>query len=127
MGRVNLKVDSVSMDRVLEMLERVENIPASAEKALEAGAKVLLPVVVQSAPVRSGELKKALKVGRRRRGKAPSVEVGVFYPDAPYAHLVEGGHGGEKHAPAHPFMQPSAKIAAEEVFRAVVDALKGMV
>lgn len=124
MGYINFNVDSVSMSEVLKMFEFVENIPEKATYALTAGAEAMLPYAKALSPVREGNMKRDLKVGRKKKsGKRSSVEVGVFYPDSPYAHLVEGGHGGPKAAPAHPFLEPAAEMSEAEVIDAIMDVL----
>lgn len=128
MGRINLNADAADMADVLKELELIENVPRTAEKALTAGANIILRRAKETAPVRSGELKKALKVGRRAKNRDRfAVEVGVFHGDVGYAHLVEGGHGGDNSADPHPFLAPAAEDVADEVTQAIMEELmKGL-
>ena len=101
-------MDVVGMDDVLKQVSDVENIDKRVGTALKKGANVILEAAKRNAPVRTGELKKALKVGRRAKTiDRNAIEVGAFHGDAPHAHLVELGHGGPKPAPPHPFLEPA--------------------
>jgi len=125
MGKITLSADSVAMRDVLNQLDAVGDLPSRGDAALRAGAEVLLPEVLQRAPVRTGGLKKALRIdkrgGRRNRGK--SIEVGTFDGEAPHAHLVEGGHGGPAPAPPHPFMEPAVAAKEDEIMDAIMAEL----
>lgn len=124
MGYINFNVDAVGMDDVLKMLDAVDNIPSRAQAALNEAAQIVLGRGKDLAPVRTGELKSDLKIGRRRKSESSSaVEIGIFYPDAPYAHLVEGGHGGPKAAPAYPFMEPAIEMSEADVMDVIMAAL----
>lgn len=125
MGSINFNVDSVSMDEVLDKLDIEGKLGRSVNKALQAGADIVLQQAQANAPVRTGELKGSLKVGKRKRNRGTySVEVGTFYPDAPHAHLVERGHGGPKPAPPHPFLEPAVESRQAEVTAAIMEELK---
>ena len=126
MGRVNFNVDSVALREIVEELDIDGKLQALEPKALQAGAEALLPYMQRRAPVRSGQLKKALAIGKRSRRRGRSgIEVGAFHADAPHAHLVEQGHGGPHPAPAHPFMEPAANEAEEAVTAAIMAVLTG--
>lgn len=120
-----MSTDSMDMQAVLSELDRLGELKGATNKALRAGAAVVLAEAQNRAPVRTGKLKKALKIGRKAsRGSENAVEVGAFYGDAPHAHLVEGGHGGPRPAPAHPFLQPAAEAKEQEVYNAIMEELK---
>lgn len=124
MGRIDFNVDAVSMNEVVRQLDAVGNLSRHATKALTAGAEIVLRVAKENAPVRTGELKGALRVGRRAKSRDRyAVEVGTFYPEAAHAHLVERGHGGPKPAPPHPFMEPAVESTEDEVIDAVMEEL----
>lgn len=124
MGRIDFRLDAVDVEDLLKALDRADVPQRRATAALKEGARVLCDEAVRVAPVRTGELEGAIRIGKRRRSFRGSVEVGVFYPDAPYAHLVEGGHGGPKAAPPHPFLKTAADNVGEQVMDAVIEALK---
>lgn len=125
MGRIHLSVDAVDMQDILRRLDSAGQLRGASDRALRAGAEVVLRHARELAPVRTGGLKKALKVGRRGSGRnAGTVEVGAFYGDAPHAHLVEGGHGGERAAPPHPFLQPAAEMSEGEAIDVILNELK---
>lgn len=121
MGRIN--ADVVGLDEVLNMLDQQGMLDGRAPTALKKGAKVICKAAISKAPVRSGELKRSIRVGRRKKSARDAVEVGVFYPDAAHAHLVEHGHEGPKPAPAYPFLEPAADETMDEVYNEVLKEL----
>lgn len=124
MGFINFSVDAVGMDDILKALDNVDNIPNRSQAALNDASQIVLQREQDLAPVRTGQLKRDLKVGRRKKTQARNaVEIGIFYPDSPQAHLVERGHGGPKRAPAHPFMEPAIEMSEAEVMNAIMEAL----
>ena len=124
MGFINFNVDAVGMDEILKTLDRVDNIPNRSQAALNEAARIVLQREKDLSPVRTGQLKSDLKIGRRKRSAARNaVEIGIFYPDSPQAHLVERGHGGPKPAPAHPFMEPAIEMSEADVMDAIMTAL----
>lgn len=120
MGQINFSVDNAAMADILARLDAVGELGYVASQALQAGAEVLVPVIRDKAPMRTGKLKKSVKVGRRNDN---SIAVGTFHGDAPHAHLVERGHGGPKPAPPHPFMEPSVQATEEQVMNAIMEEL----
>ena len=124
MGNINLSVNDAALNDVMRQLDKVENLDKRIKTALTKGAEVLLPVVQRNAPVRTGQLKRALKIGRRsKRSAYYSVEVGAFHGDAPHAHLVEHGHGGPHPAPAHPFLEPALEETEDQIYDAIIKEL----
>ena len=124
MGRINMSVDAVGMDEIVQKLDMMDMLGVRAKEALVKGAEVVLREAQANAPVRTGSLKAALKVGKRAKtGSHYAVEVGAFHGDAPHAHLVEHGHGGVHAAPAHPFLAPAAEATADEVTETVMAEL----
>lgn len=122
MGNIRVTFHSEEVQSLLTQLDNLGRLDEVSSMALNRGANVLLPHIVAAAPVRTGQLKAAIKVGKRKKG---SIEVGVFGNDAPYTNLVERGHGGPKPAPAHPFMEPTAEAHEDEVMSAIMQALLG--
>lgn len=124
MGKINFNVDAAGINDVVRQLDAVGNLGRQATKALNAGAEIVLRAAKESAPVRTGELKSALRVGRRKKTRDQyAVEVGTFYPDAAHTHLVERGHGGPKPAPAHPFLEPAVERTEDAVIDAIMEEL----
>ena len=124
MGKINFNVDAAGINDVVRQLDAVGNLGRQATKALNAGAEIVLRAAKESAPVRTGELKSDLRVGRRKKTRDQyAVEVGTFYPDAAHTHLVERGHGGPKPAPAHPFLEPAVERTEEAVIDAIMEEL----
>lgn len=128
MGRINMNVDAASLNDVVRRLDKLDVLPQYAQQAMQKGAEIVLEAAKARAPVRTGELKGALRIGRRKKTLDQyAVEVGTFYPDAAHAHLIEHGHGGPKPAPAYPFLNPAAESVADEVADAIMaELLKGM-
>ena len=127
MGNISMKTDASDMRDILSRIEGVANVPQRATKALTAGAEVVLKYAKDLAPVRSGDLKKNLGVGRRRKTRDRyAVEVGNFYandPYAPHAHLVEYGHGGPHPASPTPYLEPASQMAEAEAVDAIMKEL----
>lgn len=124
MGNIQLNADAASLQDLFNRLDAVGELDSRVKTALTAGAKVILPVAQRKAPVRTGMLKKALKIGRRKKsGHYNSVEVGAFHGEAPHAHLVEHGHGGPHAAVAHAFLEPAVEETEDEAFDAIMAEL----
>ena len=124
MGSIRFSVDGSKLDDVMRQLERVEDIDRRVQSALRAGGEILLEAQRRRAPVRTGMLKKAIKLGRRKKSaRGYSIEVGISGADAPHAHLVEKGHGGPKPAPAHPFMEPALEETEDQIYDAIIREL----
>lgn len=122
MGRIYM--DVVGMEDVLKQLADTDKLPEKGMKALKTGANIILVAAKRNAPVRTGELKSALRVGKRGRSRDRyAIEVGAFHGEAPHAHLVEMGHGGPKPAPAHPFLEPAVEETADAVWDAIMKEL----
>lgn len=124
MGRISFNVDAIDVVDLLREIDKIDVPRRDVRRALEAGAEVLAAEAPRHVNERTGELKDSIRVGRRKKSGADAVEVGVFYPDAPYAHLVERGHGGEKAAPAHPFMGAAVEAKGDAAMKAVTEALR---
>lgn len=124
MGSIKFSVDAVGMQDVIRQLDNASELRGASRRALTAGAEIVLRAAQNLAPVRTGGLKKALRVGRRASTMDTSqVEVGAFYGEAPHAHLVEGGHGGPRPAPPHPFLQPAVEMTEADVIDAIMEEL----
>lgn len=124
MGTVTLKLDDARMQEVVTQLDRAGKLHFRAVAALTAAANILVPVAKQMSPVRTGRMRDSIHAERSKKSSAVyAVDVGVNYADAPYAHLVEHGHGGEKAARAHPFMEPAIKSVEDQVYRAIMEEL----
>lgn len=120
----SIYMDVVGMEDVLKQLEDTDQLPQKAPQALKIGANIILVAAQRNAPVRTGELKRALKVGKRNKSRDRyGIEVGAFHGEAPHAHLVEQGHLGPKPAPAHPFLEPAVIETADAVWNAILKEL----
>lgn len=121
MGSIRLTLNSESVRSAISELEALGDFEAKAKRALEAGAQAFLPIAVAATPQRTGRMVGYMQVKKRGRGAGASVEVGPI--GSSVAHLVEGGHGGPRPAPAHPFLQPAFEQAEDMITQVILDEL----
>jgi HK97 gp10 family phage protein len=112
----------------LSDLERMIPADTDVDAALAEGAEVIAREMRQLAPVKSGKLKNAIKVGKARNGRnGRQVTVGVhrrdFSGDEYYPAYVEYGHGGPRPAPPHPFIRPAFDLKKDEAWNTVKQAV----
>jgi len=112
----------------LSDLERMIPSDTNVDAALAEGAEVIAKEMRQLAPVKSGKLKNAIKVGKARNGRnGRQVTVGVhrrdFSGDEYYPAYVEYGHGGPRPAPPHPFIRPAFDLKKDEAWNTVKQAV----
>ena len=112
----------------LSDLERMIPSDTNVDAALAEGAEVIAKEMRQLAPVKSGKLKNAIKVGKARNGRnGRQVTVGVhrrdFSGDEYYPAYVEYGHGGPRPAPPHPFIRPAFDLKKDEAWNIVKQAV----
>lgn len=93
-------------------------------KIVKAGAEPILQQAITNAPVKSGTLKKSLKVVMRKKGTRSKARIGVQKgSDGYYATFVEYGHGGPHPAGPHPFLAPAFDAKQEEAFKIIKQEL----
>ena len=112
----------------LSDLERMIPSDTNVDAALAEGAEVIAREMRQLAPVKSGKLKSAIKVGKARNGRnGRQVTVGVhrrdFSGDDYYPAYVEYGHGGPRPADPHPFIRPALDLKKDEAWSIVKQAV----
>ena len=112
----------------LSDLERMIPSDTNVDAALAEGAEVIAREMRQLAPVKSGKLKSAIKVGKARNGRnGRQVTVGIhrrdFSGDEYYPAYVEYGHGGPRPAPPHPFIRPAFDLKKDEAWSIVKQAV----
>jgi len=112
----------------LSDLEKMIPADTDVDAALAEGAEVIAREMRQLAPVKSGKLKSAIKVGKARNGRnGRQVTVGVhrrdFSGDDYYPAYVEYGHGGPRPAPPHPFIRPAFDLKKDEAWSIVKQAV----
>ena len=113
---------------LLSDLEKMIPSDTNVDAALAEGAEVIAMEMRQLAPVKSGKLKSAIKVGKARNGRnGRQVTVGVhrrdFSGDDYYPAYVEYGHGGPRPAPPHPFIRPAFDLKKDEAWNTVKQAV----
>ena len=112
----------------LSDLERMIPSDTNVDAALAEGAEVIAKEMRQLAPVKSGKLKSAIKVGKARNGRnGRQVTVGIhrrdFSGDEYYPAYVEYGHGGPRPADPHPFIRPAYDLKKDEAWSIVKQAV----
>ena len=112
----------------LSDLERMIPSDTNVDAALAEGAEVIAREMRQLAPVKSGKLKSAIKVGKARNGRnGRQVTVGIhrrdFSGDEYYPAYVEYGHGGPRPADPHPFIRPAYDLKKDEAWSIVKQAV----
>ena len=112
----------------LSDLEKMIPSDTNVDAALAEGAEVIAMEMRQLAPVKSGKLKNAIKVGKARNGRnGRQVTVGVhrrdFSGDEYYPAYVEYGHGGPRPAPPHPYIRPAFDLKKDEAWKTVKQAV----
>ena len=113
---------------LLSDLEKMIPSDTNVDAALAEGAEVIAREMRQLAPVKSGKLKSAIKVGKARNGRnGRQVTVGVhrrdFGGDEYYPAYVEYGHGGPRPADPHPFIRPAFDLKKDEAWNTVKQAV----
>lgn len=102
----------------------VDNGGEGLDKIIKAGAEVILEQAKINAPVKSGTLKKSLKIVMRKKGTRSKARIGVQKgSDGYYATFVEYGHGGPHPAGPHPFLAPAFDAKQEEAFKIIKQEL----
>lgn len=112
----------------LSDLEKMIPSDTNVDAALAEGAEVIAREMRRLAPVKSGKLKSAIKVGKARNGRnGRQVTVGIhrrdFSGDDYYPAYVEYGHGGPRPAPPHPFIRPAFDLKKDEAWNTVKQAV----
>lgn len=112
----------------LSDLEKMIPSDTNVDAALAEGAEVIAREMRRLAPVKSGKLKSAIKVGKARNGRnGRQVTVGIhrrdFSGDDYYPAYVEYGHGGPRPAPPHPFIRPAFDLKKDEAWSIVKQAV----
>ena len=113
---------------LLSDLEKMIPSDTNVDAALAEGAEVIAREMRQLAPVKSGKLKSAIKVGKARNGRnGRQVTVGIhrrdFSGDDYYPAYVEYGHGGPRPAPPHPYIRPAFDLKKDEAWSIVKQAV----
>ena len=112
----------------LSDLEKMIPSDTNVDAALAEGAEVIAREMRRLAPVKSGKLKSAIKVGKARNGRnGRQVTVGIhrrdFSGDDYYPAYVEYGHGGPRPAPPHPYIRPAFDLKKDEAWSTVKQAV----
>lgn len=113
---------------ILADLERMIPTDMDVDQALTAGAEIVEAKMIELAPVKSGRLKGAIKVGNSRGGaRGRTITVGVHRRDFGagdyYPAYVEYGHGGPRPAPPHPFIRPAWDLKRDEAWNTIKQAV----
>ena len=87
--------------------------------ALRAGARAIQKFAKRRVRVKTGELKKSIRVGTKR-GREAVVTVGPKWPQGAHGHLVEFG---TVHSAPHPFLRPAFEEGKEPAVAAYAKEL----
>ena len=129
---VTITPSVASVEKKLKELE-----PKIAKKivrdSLKAGAKPVLAAAQAKVPVKSGLLRRNIKIRAGKRSRAgQSVVVGfkdgAFKGDAFYGAFIEWGHQAGKGAnaktvPAQPFLRPAIDEQEERAAKIIIDGI----
>jgi HK97 gp10 family phage protein len=129
--------DISGADIFLRDLENMIPSDTNVDTALKDGGQILADEMIRAAPVETGKLKAAIKVGEPRNSKrGRTVTVGIHRKDIDlsdkggeyYPAFVEYGHGGPHPAPPHPFIRPAYDLKSDEAWNTikqdVIDQMK---
>lgn len=128
------KMVDITMLGDKKLSRKLARLPVAMQRkvvrpSLRAGAKPMLASAKQNCPVKTGKLKKSLKLRalKARRGNfgvmvrtGTREDLGIpadakgYYPIA-----VEFGHGGPQPAPAHPYIRPAFDTNKERAKRII--------
>ncbi|MCY6354517.1 HK97-gp10 family putative phage morphogenesis protein [Clostridium sp. ZS2-4] len=120
---------SIELQGVDEILNRIQSIGANVgrleNKALRNAAEPILEDAKANAPVRTGKLKKGLKITRvKKKDGVKYILVGVDRGDNSeifYGKFIEFG---TSKMPAKPFMQPAYEKNKDNIKRTIAETLK---
>lgn len=123
-----MAVEISGTEIILRDLEKMVPSDMDIDDALRAGAEPIHRRMVEGAPVKTGRMKRSIKIGEVRNGKTGRfVTIGVhrrdFGPGEYYPAYVEYGHGGPRPAEAHPFVRPAYDLGKEEAYTALKQAV----
>ena len=110
--RVGSNISIEGMDEIIKNFKRIASTvdEKDMENNLLEAAMVIRDDAKARAPLgKTGKLRDSIVAKRFNnptKGK-PGAFVAIDYRIAPYAHLVEYGHGGSNPAPAHEFFRPA--------------------
>lgn len=125
-GKAAASVEVIGLDELISSLNSlaVEDIPKTIAATVYGIASDLRKRVRSRVPIKSGDLKKSVRVKRRKSTPMKPVVDLWFDPKTGwYWRLVEHGHGGPVASPAHPFVAPSveeARALAPSILRAAM-------
>lgn len=123
-----MAVEISGTEIILRDLEKMVPSDMDIDDALRAGAEPIHRRMVEGAPVKTGRMKRSIKIGEVRNGKTGRfVTIGVhrrdFGPGEYYPAYVEYGHGGPRPAEAHRFVRPAYDLGKEEAYTALKQAV----
>ncbi|MDR5586034.1 HK97-gp10 family putative phage morphogenesis protein [Clostridium aquiflavi] len=122
MGNIEL----MGVDEILNKLQKIgSNVGRLENKALKNAAEPVLEDAKTNVPVRTGKLKKGLKITNvKKKEGIKYILVGVDKGDNSeifYGKFIEFGTG--KRA-AHPFLQPAYEKNKDDIKRIIAETLK---
>lgn len=128
MSEVTYSIDGLKeLDEALSKMGRKAKRKA-INKAIRAGAKIVLEAAKEKVPIDTGTLQKSLGIAAKKSRNKDQQEVVVLARkgknrknDGFYAHMVEFG---TKNTAPQPFLGPAAHEKAQEAIKSVGDTLQ---
>lgn len=119
-------IELKGVDEIIDKLQRIgANVGRLENQALKNAAEPVLDAAKANVPVRTGKLKKGLKISKVKvKSGVKFIQVGVDRGDDPgafYGHFVEFG---TSKMPAHPFLQPAFEKNKDVIKEKIAETLK---
>ena len=119
-------------DLFLSQVEKMIPSDTDVDGYLQEGGQIIAEEMTRTAPIgETGNLQKAIKVGRVRTSKrGRTITVGIHRRDIDltdkngeyYPAFVEYGHGGPHPADPHPFIRPAYDLKKDDAWNAIKQA-----
>ena len=119
-------------DLFLSQVEKMIPSDTDVDGYLQEGGQIIAEEMTRIAPIgETGNLQKAIKVGRVRTSKrGRTITVGIHRRDIDltdkdghyYPAYVEYGHGGPHPADPHPFIRPAYDLKKDDAWNAIKQA-----
>ena len=119
-------------DLFLSQVEKMIPSDTDVDGYLQEGGQIIAEEMTRTAPIgETGNLQKAIKVGRVRTSKrGRTITVGIHRRDIDltdkgghyYPAYVEYGHGGPHPADPHPFIRPAFDLKKDDAWNAIKQA-----
>lgn len=119
-------IELKGVDEILDKLQRIgTNVSSLENKALKNAAEPVLESAKANVPVRTGKLKKGLKISNiKRKNGVKYIQVGVDRGDNSEVFYGKFIEFGTSKMPAHPFLQPAFEKNKSAIKEKIAETLK---